>query len=284
MIELQSADPWEGVAGWASGPRNDAWLALLRRRAPGARVLEWGAGAGVWGIVAARLGARQVIVVEPTDQADVARELVRANQLQAVVEVREGTLASHAPIPVDLAFTARIGPDPFADGLPTELVAAARWVVPGGCLAPRKIRVWGALAEVTWTGDEAAAARSELDAWSKDFNLDFGAVRRSLDSAGPYRLLTEIEDPIGPAQLIWEVLAGGRPRPRIVQMATDAGSSGGAVQWCEVELDEGIVLGGPPGTGSPWPTLVCGWTDRVESPKKIRWTTVGGRIIASPVG
>lgn len=283
MLELQSMDPWEGVAGWASAPRNDAWLVLLRRHAPGARVLEWGAGAGVWAVVAAKLGAKRVIVVEPTDLADVARALVAANGVADVVEVREGRLADQVPEPVDLAFTARIGPEPFADGLPAELEAAARWLAPGGRIAPRRLRVMGALAESTWTGDEATAAREELAAWSAAYDLDFGPVQAALDAAPPYRLFTEAEDPIGPAIAVWDLAIGKRPRPRIVEMGAP-GDAGGALQWLEAELDDGLILGGPPGTGSPWPALVCGWADRIATPARIRWTTSGGRIIATPVG
>ena len=53
----QFADPWEQLRLLSDAPRNALLIELLRRRAPGARVLEVGCGTGLLSCAAAALGA-----------------------------------------------------------------------------------------------------------------------------------------------------------------------------------------------------------------------------------
>lgn len=55
-------------------------------------VLDVGTGSGILAIWSAQAGARKVYAVEATKMADHARELVKANNLQDVVEVIEGSI------------------------------------------------------------------------------------------------------------------------------------------------------------------------------------------------
>lgn len=55
-------------------------------------VLDVGTGSGILAIWAAQAGAKKVYAVEATKMADHARELVRANKLQDVVDVIEGSI------------------------------------------------------------------------------------------------------------------------------------------------------------------------------------------------
>src|SRR5690606_20161346 len=133
---------WEHVRLLSDRPRNDALITLLRRHAPGARVLEVGCGTGLLSCVAAKLGAARVYAVEPTPLAEEARRLVAHNGLEGVVEVLEAPIEELTPRPVDLAFSELLNADPFYEGLVPAMEAAAAW---GGRLAPRRLRVWTAL-------------------------------------------------------------------------------------------------------------------------------------------
>ena len=78
------ANPWEHIRLLSDSPRNEVLIQLLAKRAPGARVLEVGCGTGLLSCIAAKLGAAEVIGVEPTPLIEVARELVKENGLNQV--------------------------------------------------------------------------------------------------------------------------------------------------------------------------------------------------------
>lgn len=54
--------------------------------------MDVGTGSGILAIWSAQAGARKVYAVEATKMADHARELVRANNLEGVVEVIEASM------------------------------------------------------------------------------------------------------------------------------------------------------------------------------------------------
>lgn len=55
-------------------------------------VLDVGTGSGILAIWSAQAGARKVYAVEATKMSEHARDLVKANNLQDVVEVIEGSI------------------------------------------------------------------------------------------------------------------------------------------------------------------------------------------------
>lgn len=54
--------------------------------------MDVGTGSGILAIWSAQAGARKVYAVEATKMAEHARELIKANKLQDVVEVIEGSM------------------------------------------------------------------------------------------------------------------------------------------------------------------------------------------------
>jgi ribosomal protein L11 methyltransferase len=70
---------------------------------PGMSVLDVGAGSAILSLVAARLGARSVVAVEVDPvAAKAARENVRLNYLEDIIDVREGSLPLAQPLQFDL--------------------------------------------------------------------------------------------------------------------------------------------------------------------------------------
>jgi len=70
-----------------------AAAALELRVAPGSRWLDLGTGTGILAVVAARCGASRVLAVDHDGEAArIAAEVARANDADAIVEVRRGSL------------------------------------------------------------------------------------------------------------------------------------------------------------------------------------------------
>jgi hypothetical protein len=119
--------------------RNDAYFDALRRVVtPSSVVLDLGAGMGVLGMMAARLGARRVFLVEPEDVIAVASEIVRANGLDAIVRCVRGRIED-----VDLPERADVIVSVFTgnflvneDLLPSLFAARDKVLAPGGVLLP----------------------------------------------------------------------------------------------------------------------------------------------------
>lgn len=119
--------------------RNAAYFEALRRVVtPSSVVLDLGAGLGVLGMMAARLGARRVFLVEPEDVIAVASEIVHANGLDAIVRCLRGRIED-----VDLPERADVIVSVFTgnflvneDLLPSLLAARDKALAPGGVLLP----------------------------------------------------------------------------------------------------------------------------------------------------
>ncbi|MFZ5476545.1 MAG: methyltransferase domain-containing protein [Myxococcota bacterium] len=255
------ANPWEHVRLLSDAPRNDAMIALLARRAPGARVLEVGCGTGLLSCVAARLGATRVFAVEPTPLAEVARALVAENGLAGVVEVVRARVEDVPPLPVDLAFSELLNADPFVEGVLPAMDAAAAW---GGRLAPRRLRVWAALARAGGSAREYRAARAEVRRLGDRHGLRVGALEGALATREAYVTVTATESPVGPPVLVWDLAlgAGERPSDRAVTLsASEPGPVAGVLVWFEAELDDELVLANPPGAGGHWGQLLASFAE-----------------------
>jgi hypothetical protein len=274
VLELEVADPWDLVASLASAPRVAAWAGVVRARAAGGVVVDAAAGSGVLAVLAAAAGARQVFAFEETEQVETARALAQRNGVADRVVVIAGAPGDWPVPPADLVLFPRFGADPFVGSL-AEWGEAAAMVRPGGWVAPGRIEVWAARASARGPADEAAEAFSEIDAIAAATGLDLGPVREALGGGGPYRWFTEAEEPTGAAVRVWALAPGERPRPRTLDLA---GEGCGVVVWFRLEIAPGQWIGGPPGTGSPWPPLVCGWRAPGRGP--VRFTTRALRIVA----
>jgi SAM-dependent methyltransferase len=125
-------------------------------------VLDLGAGTGVLGLIAARLGARRVYLVEPEDIISVAEEIVRANGLQDRVQCLRGRIEDvNIPERVDLIVSVMTGNFLVTeDLLPVLFKTRDRFLRPGGLLLPS-----AAAMEVVPVSAPAVHAK-EIAAWS----------------------------------------------------------------------------------------------------------------------
>jgi SAM-dependent methyltransferase len=119
--------------------RNDAYAdALARVITPDSVVLDLGSGLGIHGLLAARLGACRVYLVEPEDVIAVAEESARVNGLDDVIRVLHGRLEDvEIPERVDVIVSVLTGNLLVTeDLLPVLFRARDRYLKPGGHLIP----------------------------------------------------------------------------------------------------------------------------------------------------
>lgn len=260
------ADPWEHLRLLSDTRRNQALIQLLRRRAPGARVVEVGCGSGLLSCIAARLGARQVVAVEPTGLARTARALVSANGLDGVVQVVEGEVQDLVPRQVDLAFSELLNAEPFREGVLDAMDAVRPWLAEGAVMAPSRLRVWVALVRAPESAAEAGRGRSQVRALGQEFGLRVDGLHRALGSPSPYKYVSTSEQLVSAPALVHDLQLGTGQLPEervLVDLdVVEPQEVGGAVIWWEAELDEGLTLDNAPGRPGHWGQLVCAW-DRV---------------------
>ncbi|KAL7134736.1 hypothetical protein ABFS83_11G045600 [Erythranthe nasuta] len=110
----------------------------------GKAVLDVGTGSGILAIWSAQAGARKVYAVEATKMAEHARELIKANKLQDVIEVIEGSMEDVTlPEKVDVIISEWMGYFLLRESmLDSVLCARDRWLKPNGVMYPSHARMW----------------------------------------------------------------------------------------------------------------------------------------------
>jgi len=121
--------------------RMDAYERALRGAVrPGSVVLDIGTGTGIFALIAARLGARRVFAIEPSDAIFTAREIASANGLSDRVEFIQD-LSSRASLPerADVIVSDLHGVLPhFGRHIESIADARRRHLAPGGVMIPRR--------------------------------------------------------------------------------------------------------------------------------------------------
>ncbi|MFM7426030.1 MAG: methyltransferase domain-containing protein [Elainella sp.] len=120
--------------------RNQAYAAAMAAViTPESIVLDLGAGLGIHGLLAARLGAKRVYLVEPEDVIAVAAELVRANGFDDRIHCLQGKIEQvELPEKVDVILSVLTGNFLLEeDLLPSLFWARDRYLKPGGTLIPQ---------------------------------------------------------------------------------------------------------------------------------------------------
>jgi hypothetical protein len=166
--------------------RNQLYREALQQAVrPDSVVLDLGAGTGIHGLIAARLGARRVYLVEPEDILTVAEEIVAANGLQERVRCLRGRLEDiQLPEPVDIIVSAVTGNFLLTeDLLPTLFHARATALKPGCFLIPG-----AATMEATPVSAPTIHAK-EIAGWSASAEgLDLSPARSYAANSVFYRL------------------------------------------------------------------------------------------------
>lgn len=135
------------------------FMALSRVVRPGSIVVELGSGLALFGLHAARLGAR-VFCVEPGVSSDLARQIARDNELESSIQFIDSTVEEFT-LPgarADVVVSEFIGEAIFEEGAEHHSkIARERLLKPGGHLIPDRL-------EARVVGVESAEIRAHVDA------------------------------------------------------------------------------------------------------------------------
>jgi len=263
----QWTDPWEHIRLLSDVARNRALVGFLERHAPGQRLVEVGCGLGFWSCLAAKLGARKVFAVEQSKTADVTRELVARNGLEAVVEVLEADIVELEPRPVDVAFMELQNADPFVEGVVGATAAARRWIAEGeGVLAPRRMRVLAAAAQVKEGVEEARRAQADLGRMAETHGLDLSALEHLWHPHWPYRFVGTEALVVGEPEVLLDLDLTREvelPEEMVIRLSCAEPISAVAV-WFEAELDDDAMFCNSPHAPGHWGLLQCGFAQPLE--------------------
>ncbi|XP_030371995.1 protein arginine N-methyltransferase 1-like [Scaptodrosophila lebanonensis] len=113
----------------------------------GSVVLEVGCGSGILSMWAARQGAKRVIAVEPSDIAQVARQLVVQNRLDNVIQVFQAKIEL-LKLPgglkcVDIILSKWMGACLMYNSVIEDVIYARnKWLRPGGSIFPQSAKLY----------------------------------------------------------------------------------------------------------------------------------------------
>ena len=247
------------------GVRNRAYARALEKLVgPGTTVLDLGAGLGVHGLTAARLGAAAVHLVEPSPVLEVARRVAADNGLD--------NIHCHACTAQDLCLDARVDVlvSVFTgnfllgeDLLPTLFRARDDFLAPGGSMVPDRARMEVVpVSAPAYYGEQIdqwctyAGAGSARDAPSVDFR-----------AARPYAANT----------LYWDARECFDANPlaaaaTLLELDFTVATSAGCDRHLEVELPQGGTCHGWLG----WFQLRLGddWLSTAGEPEATHWRPV----------
>ncbi|XP_052199865.1 protein arginine N-methyltransferase PRMT10 [Diospyros lotus] len=133
----------------------------------GKTVLDVGTGSGILAIWAGQAGARKVYAVEATKMSEHARELVKANKLQDVVEVIEGSIEDIIlPEKVDVIISEWMGYFLLRESMFDSVICARdRWLKPTGVMYPSHARMWLAPMRSGLGDQKMSDFEGDMDDW-----------------------------------------------------------------------------------------------------------------------
>ena len=245
--------------------RLSAYEAALREVVrPGATVVDLGAGCGVLGLLACRMGAARVHAVEPTPIIEIARSAARANGYSdrfTFYEMQSNQVA--IPARADVIVSDLRGALPVF-GRHLEIIADARsrLLRSDGVLVPRRDVLYAAIVSIP------AAQERLFSPWSDNgLDLDFSAARRYVEH-------TSIKVNAQPDQIVappvqWHVIDYSTvSSPHIQGVARftvpDNTSCNGILVWFDSELSSRSAFSNSPAAPRmiygqslfPWPHAV----------------------------
>lgn len=255
----------------ADAARNKAFHDALKAViVPGqTTVADIGAGTGLLGLMASKLGAREVYLYESEAVGSVAEAIVKANRARNCTLFPCSSLEMDDPPRADVVVSETLGNYALEENIIETLAdAARRHLKPGGVLIPSRIRQF--VAPVV-----SPRLHDELTVWDHvgsglDFGIDMTLARdMSLNNAYVRTLAAgELLEPSGQVFDTVELGAAktkGRRKGEAAFSCAEAVTVFGLAYWWEADLAAGNKLSTAPGAGfSHWEQLYFPQTEPLD--------------------
>jgi len=140
-------------------------------------VLDVGCGTGILCMFAAKAGAKKVIGIECSNIVDHAKNIVKANNLDGIIELVKGKV-EEVTLPdgiekVDIILSEWMGYCLFYESmLSTVLYARDKWLAPGGMIFPDRATLYVCAIEDRQYKDE------KINWWDQVYGFDMSSVRK----------------------------------------------------------------------------------------------------------
>jgi SAM-dependent methyltransferase len=221
----------------ADGVRNRAFHRALRALvAPGQRVLDIGAGSGVWAVTAARLGAREVVAVEKEPLlVPVIERLARENGVGDRVRVVQGdSRRLDLGRRFDLVVSETVGNEAFDEGIvPILADARRRFLRQGGRLVPERLSLMAAPARRLPSPRALDLSRASLDALT--VHVPDGCSAREVRLVADRKALLSVD--LGSVERI-----DVRDLSAVWRLPVRVGGVDGFVVWASMRLARAVHL------------------------------------------
>jgi precorrin-6B methylase 2 len=267
--------------------RNEALFAALKAviRKGETVVADVGAGTGLLGLMASKLGAKTVYLYETAEVAGVAAQILKANRARNCQLMPCHSTEMHDPPQVDVIVSETLGNYALEENIIDTIAdARKRFLKPGGVIIPNRIRQFAAPVV-------SDRIHQELCAWdSVGHDLDLSAARTMsfnnayVRSLKPAELLDQ-----GRSAREWDTIdltldtKSNRKGEVSWKLSAPAKIYGFAVWW-SADLSPGIALStAPDAPGTHWEQLYFPVQAPIEA-KKSEAVTVSLRSTSSEEG
>lgn len=230
------------------GPRRDAYVRAIRERiSPSSLVLDVGTGFGFFAVLAAKLGAAQVVGVDVDEVVHLGTKLAEDNGVADRVRFERCKIEElRLPRPADLVISDLHGVLPFHTGHFSAVAAARRLLALGGSLLPHRDVLF-----VAPVDDEKACLRWHVPWDDAQEGVSLAALRPFVVNEWRGARLTA-GSLLGPGAP-WASIdfATVLPDARVQGAATLTIERPGTLRalgvWFDLEVAPGIVLSNAPG-------------------------------------
>ncbi|HYD15160.1 MAG TPA: 50S ribosomal protein L11 methyltransferase, partial [Hyphomicrobium sp.] len=210
-------------------------------------VADIGAGTGLIGLMASKLGAREVILYEAAEVAGVAAATIKANRAKACQLMPCHSTEMEDPPRVDVVVSETLGNYAFEENIiDTMADARSRHLKDGGVMIPGRIRQF----VVPVVSDRI---HRELTVWDGvGFGLDLSAARTmSLNNAYVRSFTTDELLDGGAAAKVWDTVTlgsdtRGARKGEVSWKLDKAQTIYGFAYWWDAELIDGVSLSTAP--------------------------------------